>query len=152
MVVRSGTDVSASLIDAAGNLKIVGRAGVGVDNIDIEAATDAGVIVANAPEANTVAAAEHALTLLLASARNVSQADSDLSEETGTNRSTSERRSEERRSVSSGSVESAAKSRDARTHSAWTSSRTIRSSARNPSKASVVSSVRSTTSSNERTS
>ncbi|TYT63768.1 phosphoglycerate dehydrogenase [Natrialba swarupiae] len=80
MVVRSGTDVSASLIDAAGNLKIVGRAGVGVDNIDIEAATDAGVIVANAPEANTVAAAEHALTLLLASARNVSQADSDLSE------------------------------------------------------------------------
>ncbi|MWV41765.1 phosphoglycerate dehydrogenase [Natrialba sp. INN-245] len=80
MVVRSGTDVSASLIDAARNLKIVGRAGVGVDNIDIEAATDAGVIVANAPEANTVAAAEHALTLLLASARNVSQADSDLSE------------------------------------------------------------------------
>jgi len=59
LIVRSGTDVNEAVFEAASELVIVGRAGIGVDNIDIEAATDHGVIVANAPEGNVRAAAEH---------------------------------------------------------------------------------------------
>ena len=64
----------------ADNLKAIGRAGIGVDNIDIEAATKRGVLVANAPESNTVAAAEHTLGLMLAAARRIPAADSSLRE------------------------------------------------------------------------
>ena len=64
--------------ERAGNLKAIGRAGIGVDNIDIEAATKRGIIVANAPESNTVAAAEHTLGLMLAAARRIPAADSSL--------------------------------------------------------------------------
>jgi D-3-phosphoglycerate dehydrogenase / 2-oxoglutarate reductase len=78
LIVRSATQVTAEVIDRADNLKAIGRAGIGVDNIDIDAATKRGVIVANAPESNTVAAAEHTLGLMLAAARRIPAADSSL--------------------------------------------------------------------------
>ena len=70
-VVRSGTDVTPELIEKAENLKVIGRAGVGIDNIDLNAATMNGVLVMNTPDANTISAAEHSVALLLALARNV---------------------------------------------------------------------------------
>jgi D-3-phosphoglycerate dehydrogenase len=78
IVVRSATKLDAELIGRATRLKIIGRAGVGVDNVDVDAATRRGIVVANAPEATAVSAAEHALALLLAVARNVPQAHSAL--------------------------------------------------------------------------
>ncbi len=75
LLVRSGTTVSADVIQAGKRLRVVARAGVGVDNIDVEAATQAGVIVVNAPTGNVVAAAEHTVAMLLAVARNIPQAD-----------------------------------------------------------------------------
>ena len=74
LIVRSGTDVSRAVFEAADDLVIVGRAGIGVDNIDIEAATDHGVIVANAPEGNVRAAAEHTVAMTFAAARSIPQA------------------------------------------------------------------------------
>lgn len=74
MIVRSGTDVSRELFEAAEELTIVGRAGIGVDNIDIEAATEHGVIVANAPDPNVRATAEHTVGMLFATARSIPQA------------------------------------------------------------------------------
>jgi D-3-phosphoglycerate dehydrogenase len=71
LVVRSGTDLTAEVIEAGEHLSVIGRAGVGVDNIDVAAATRAGVLVTNAPSGNTVAVAEHTLGLLLALARNI---------------------------------------------------------------------------------
>jgi D-3-phosphoglycerate dehydrogenase len=71
LVVRSATKVTADVIEAATNLKVIGRAGVGVDNIDVEAATRHGIVVANAPEAITVATAEHTIGLMLALARHI---------------------------------------------------------------------------------
>ena len=78
LVVRSATQVDAEMIEAAPNLRVIGRAGIGVDNIDLDAATRAGVLVVNAPQANTVSAAEHTMALLLAQARNIAQADAAL--------------------------------------------------------------------------
>ena len=79
LVVRSGTRVTREVFEAArGRLRVVGRAGVGIDNVDLQAATEAGCLVVNAPTANTVAAAEHAIALLTAMARNVAQADASL--------------------------------------------------------------------------
>ncbi|MDP9399955.1 MAG: phosphoglycerate dehydrogenase [Actinomycetota bacterium] len=74
LLVRSATRVDAGLLARAGRLRAVGRAGVGVDNVDVAAATKRGIVVANAPAANVVTAAEHTLALLLALARNVPQA------------------------------------------------------------------------------
>ncbi|RJX42230.1 phosphoglycerate dehydrogenase [Halonotius aquaticus] len=74
LIVRSGTDVSEAVFEAADELVIVGRAGIGVDNIDIEAATDHGVIVANAPQGNVRAAAEHTVAMAFAAARWIPQA------------------------------------------------------------------------------
>ncbi|QLD89829.1 phosphoglycerate dehydrogenase [Natronomonas salina] len=74
LIVRSGTDVSREVFEAAEELVIVGRAGIGVDNIDIDAATDHGVIVANAPEGNVRAAAEHTVAMTFATARSIPQA------------------------------------------------------------------------------
>jgi D-3-phosphoglycerate dehydrogenase len=74
LVVRSGTTVDAALIERAGRLKVIGRAGVGVDNVDVDAATRRGIVVANAAESTVDSAAEHAIALLLALARNVPQA------------------------------------------------------------------------------
>jgi len=78
LVVRSETKVTADVFDAAPRLRVVGRAGVGVDNIDIDAATAHGVLVLNAPAGNTIAAAEHAIAMMLALARNVPAADHSL--------------------------------------------------------------------------
>src|SRR5919202_1043042 len=69
LVVRSETKVTAQLLDAAARLRVIGRAGVGVDNIDVAAATQRGVVVLNAPDGNTMTTAEHTLALLLARAR-----------------------------------------------------------------------------------
>jgi D-3-phosphoglycerate dehydrogenase / 2-oxoglutarate reductase len=78
ILIRSATKLDAEVIDRADNLKVVGRAGVGVDNVDVQAASKKGIIVANAPEANTVAAAEHTVALILALARNIPQAHASL--------------------------------------------------------------------------
>ncbi|HYX84019.1 MAG TPA: phosphoglycerate dehydrogenase [Gaiellales bacterium] len=74
LIVRSATRVSAELLERGRRLKVIGRAGTGVDNVDVAAATRRGIIVANAPGSNMVAAAEHAVGLLLAIARNIPQA------------------------------------------------------------------------------
>jgi len=74
VIVRSATSIDAEALERAPKLRVVARAGVGLDNVDVEAATKAGVMVVNAPSSNTVSAAEHAVGLLLASARNVPQA------------------------------------------------------------------------------
>jgi D-3-phosphoglycerate dehydrogenase len=78
LIVRSGVDVDAALIAAGTKLQVIGRAGVGVDNVDLEAATRAGITVVNAPTGNTIAAAEHTIALLLALARRVPAADASL--------------------------------------------------------------------------
>ncbi len=75
IIVRSGTTVDRAFLEKAPNLRVVGRAGVGVDNIDLEAATERGIPVMNAPAGNTVSAAELAFALLLATARKVAAAD-----------------------------------------------------------------------------
>lgn len=80
LLVRSGTQVTAELIAAGKKLKVIGRAGVGVDNIDVQKATEQGVLVINAPEGNTISAAEHAMALMLALARNIPQASASLKE------------------------------------------------------------------------
>lgn len=78
LVVRSETKVTKAVLDAAVKLKVIGRAGVGVDNIDVPEATKKGVIVLNAPEGNTVAATEHTVAMMLALARNIPQAHASL--------------------------------------------------------------------------
>jgi D-3-phosphoglycerate dehydrogenase len=78
LIVRSETQVTAEVLAAGKNLKVVGRAGVGVDNIDLDAATRHGIAVVNAPSGNTIAAAEHAIALMFALARNIPQADASL--------------------------------------------------------------------------
>ncbi len=78
LAVRSETKVTAEIIAQAGKLKIIGRAGVGVDNIDVEAATNRGILVVNSPEGNTLAAAELTVAMLLALARNIAPADQAL--------------------------------------------------------------------------
>lgn len=78
LVVRSQTKVTAAVLAAATNLKVVGRAGVGVDNVDIDAATKNGVIVMNTPGGNTISTAEHAFSLLVSTARSIPQADASM--------------------------------------------------------------------------
>ena len=80
LVVRSETKATAEVLDAAVNLKVIGRAGVGVDNIDVAHATRCGVIVLNAPEGNTMAATEHSVAMMMALARNIPQAYKSMSE------------------------------------------------------------------------
>ncbi|MFM7298545.1 MAG: hydroxyacid dehydrogenase, partial [Planctomycetota bacterium] len=75
LVVRSATKVTRAILDAAPRLKVVGRAGVGVDNVDVDAATARGVVVMNAPAGNTTTTAELAISLMLALARNVTRGD-----------------------------------------------------------------------------
>ncbi len=74
IVIRSASKLTAELIERADRLKVIGRAGVGVDNVDVEAATRRGIVVANAPESNVVSAAEHTIGLLVALSRNIAQA------------------------------------------------------------------------------
>jgi D-3-phosphoglycerate dehydrogenase len=78
LLIRSGTKLDAELLQRATKLKAVGRAGVGVDNVDVGAATKRGIVVANAPQSNVITAAEHTMALLLALARNVPQAHASL--------------------------------------------------------------------------
>src|ERR1044071_6297238 len=78
LAVRSETKVTADILAAATRLKIIGRAGVGVDNIDVRAATEKGIVVVNSPEGNTIAAAELTVAMLLSLARNIPQADASL--------------------------------------------------------------------------
>ncbi|HXV02084.1 MAG TPA: phosphoglycerate dehydrogenase [Gaiellaceae bacterium] len=80
IVIRSGTQLTGDLIERADRLKVIGRAGVGVDNVDVEAATRRGIVVANAPESTVVSAAEHAIGLLVALVRNIPQAHAALKE------------------------------------------------------------------------
>ena len=74
LIIRSATKVTAEVIEAGKNLKVVGRAGVGVDNVDVDAATKRGIIVVNAPASNVLSAAEHTIGLMMACARNIPQA------------------------------------------------------------------------------
>src|SRR5689334_13693936 len=78
LVIRSATQVTAEVLDAASDLVVVGRAGIGLDNVDVAEATRRGVMVVNAPRSNILSAAEHTMALLLAQARNVPQAHADL--------------------------------------------------------------------------
>jgi D-3-phosphoglycerate dehydrogenase / 2-oxoglutarate reductase len=78
LVIRSATQVTAEVLEAAADLVVVGRAGIGLDNVDVTEATRRGVMVVNAPQSNILSAAEHTLALLLAQARNVPQANADL--------------------------------------------------------------------------
>jgi D-3-phosphoglycerate dehydrogenase len=78
LVIRSATQVTAEVLEAAADLVVVGRAGIGLDNVDVADATRRGVMVVNAPQSNILSAAEHTMALLLAQARNVPQANADL--------------------------------------------------------------------------
>lgn len=78
LIVRSETKVTKEIIAAADKLKVIGRAGVGVDNVDVEAATKKGIVVMNTPGGNTISAAEHTITLLLAMSRNIAAADASM--------------------------------------------------------------------------
>lgn len=78
LIVRSHTVVSRKVIEAAEKLKVIGRAGVSIDNIDLEAATERGITVCNAPNSNIMSAAEHAMALILACARNIPQANASM--------------------------------------------------------------------------
>jgi D-3-phosphoglycerate dehydrogenase len=80
LIVRSATRVDRELIERADRLKVIGRAGVGVDNVDVEAATERGIVVANAPQSTVISAAEHTIGLLLALSRNIPQAHGELKE------------------------------------------------------------------------
>ncbi len=78
LAIRSGTKVTAEVLEKAGKLKVIGRAGIGVDNIDQETATRQGIVVMNAPGGNTVTTAEHTLSMMMALARNIPQATASL--------------------------------------------------------------------------
>ncbi len=78
LIVRSETQVTKDVINAGRKLKIIGRAGVGVDNIDVNTATERGIIVVNAPEGNTISAAEHTIAMMMAMSRNIPQANASL--------------------------------------------------------------------------
>jgi D-3-phosphoglycerate dehydrogenase / 2-oxoglutarate reductase len=80
LIIRSATQVTREVLDAGTDLVVVGRAGIGLDNVDVEAATQRGVMVVNAPQSNILSAAEHTMALLLAQARNIPQAHRALSE------------------------------------------------------------------------
>jgi len=78
LIVRSSTTVTSRVIEAAHQLQVIGRAGVGVDNIDVDAATQRGILVVNAPDGNTIAAAEHTIAMMMALARHIPRADASL--------------------------------------------------------------------------
>ena len=78
LVIRSATKVTADIIAAADKLKVIGRAGIGLDNVDIPAATQRGIVVMNTPEGNTITTAEHAIAMIMALSRNIPQATASL--------------------------------------------------------------------------
>ena len=81
LIVRSGTKATKDIIEAAVNLKVIGRAGVGLDNVDLGTATNRGIIVMNTPGGNTIAATEHTVAMLLALMRNIPRANLSLIDE-----------------------------------------------------------------------
>ena len=128
ILIRSATQLTAELIERADNLKVIGRAGIGVDNVDVEAATKRGIIVANAPQSNIVAAAEHTIALMLSLARNIPQAHASAHRSTsGSARSSAGSRSTRRCSACSASAASGSSWRPARAASACASSPSTRS-------------------------
>jgi D-3-phosphoglycerate dehydrogenase / 2-oxoglutarate reductase len=78
LIVRSRTQADAELIEKGRNLKVIGRAGIGLDNVDVDAATRHGIVVVNAPQSNVLSAAEHAIALMLSQARNIPAADASV--------------------------------------------------------------------------
>ncbi len=80
IIIRSGTKVKASIVEASDKLKVIGRAGVGLDNVDVDAATKKGIIVMNTPLGNTISTAEHTMAVILALARNIPQANLSMKE------------------------------------------------------------------------
>jgi D-3-phosphoglycerate dehydrogenase len=80
LIIRSATQVTADVLEAATNLQVVARAGIGLDNVDVDAATRRGVMVVNAPQSNIISAAEHAMALLLSQARSIPQAHAELAQ------------------------------------------------------------------------
>ncbi|NTW34733.1 MAG: phosphoglycerate dehydrogenase, partial [Syntrophobacteraceae bacterium] len=78
LIIRSGTKVTAEIIENADNLKVVARAGIGLDNVDVEAASKRGIVVMNTPEGNVITTAEHTIAMLLAVTRNIPQATASL--------------------------------------------------------------------------
>ena len=78
LVIRSGTKVTSEVINAAERLRVIGRAGVGIDNVDVQAATKKGIIVLNTPGGNTISAAEHTIAMMMALARNIPQSNVSL--------------------------------------------------------------------------
>ncbi len=80
LVIRSATKATAEIIEAAHNLKVIGRAGIGLDNVDIPAASKKGIVVMNTPEGNTITAAEHTIAMIMSLSRNIPQASASLKE------------------------------------------------------------------------
>lgn len=78
LMIRSGSRITQEIIEAGTQLKIIGRAGVGVDNVDVNAATRHGIVVVNSPEGNTIAAAEHAIAMMLALSRYIPDANASV--------------------------------------------------------------------------
>jgi len=78
IVIRSGTKLTKDIVSNANNMKVIGRAGVGVDNVDVDAASLKGIVVMNAPGGNTISTAEHAFSLLLSLLRNIPQANASM--------------------------------------------------------------------------
>jgi len=78
LITRSGTAVTRELVNAGSRLRIVGRAGVGLDNVDVDACTERGILVINAPTANILSATEHTMAMLLALCRNIPAADASV--------------------------------------------------------------------------
>lgn len=118
VIVRSATQIDAEAVAAAPRLKVVARAGVGLDNVEVPAATARGVMVVNAPTSNIVSAAEQAVALLLAVARNTASASSALKAGSGSGRSTQASRCRARPSAWWGLVVSGCSSRSASPRSA----------------------------------
>jgi D-3-phosphoglycerate dehydrogenase len=83
LAIRSATKVTEEIIEAATNLKVVGRAGIGVDNVDIPAASAKGIVVMNTPFGNSITTAEHSIALMMSLARSISQADVSTQQESG---------------------------------------------------------------------
>jgi len=99
LVVRSQTKVTADIIAAAKKLQVIARAGVGVDNIDVPAATRRGIVVINSPGGNTIAATEHTIALILALSRNIPRADASMAAASGSAATSWASRSTTRRSA-----------------------------------------------------
>ena len=78
IIIRSETKLKAEIIEAASHLKVIGRAGIGLDNVDLSAATKKGIVVMNTPQENAIAAAEHTIALMLSISRKIPQATSSM--------------------------------------------------------------------------